>query len=146
VDPGNSVLLDSKGLTRFALHGPIRTYRSPWQSPYVERLIGSIRREYLNHVIVFNAAHLRPVLTRYFAYYHESRTHLSLDRNAPVAREVEPPERGEVIAAAQAVLMSVYRTLRLRGHDPLQTLSSALRTYLQTGHLPPLPAEHAANG
>lgn len=72
--------------------------RSPWQSPYVERLIGSIRRDCLDHVIVLNEAHLRRILARYFAYYDESRTHLSLDRNAPVPRDVEPPERGEVLA------------------------------------------------
>ncbi len=76
-------------------------YRSPWQSPYVERLIGSIRRECLNHVIVFNEAHLLRILTEYFAYYHEARSHLSLDRNAPIAREVKPPSRGRVIAIPQ---------------------------------------------
>ncbi len=72
-------------------------YRSPWQSPYVERLIGSIRRECLNYVIVFNEAHLRRILTSYFAYYHESRAHLSLERNAPVPRRVEHPSEGKVI-------------------------------------------------
>jgi putative transposase len=70
--------------------------RSPWQNPYVERLIGSIRRECLNHVIVINEGHLKRILTVYFEYYHRSRTHLSLDRNAPVPREPEPPERGPV--------------------------------------------------
>jgi len=73
-------------------------YRSPWQSPYVERLIGSIRSECLDHVIVFNEAHLIRILTSYLAYYREARTHLSLDRNAPIPREVEPPSRGRVIA------------------------------------------------
>jgi putative transposase len=73
-------------------------YRPPWQSPYVERLIGSIRRECLEHVIVFNEAHLPRILTSYFAYHHESRTHLSLDRNAPVPRRVEPPGNGGVVA------------------------------------------------
>ena len=73
-------------------------YRSPWQSAYVERLIGSIRRDCLDHVIVTSESHLRRILTSYFAYYHESRTHLSLDRNAPVPREVEPPSNGRVIA------------------------------------------------
>jgi len=76
-------------------------YRSPWQSPYVERLIGSIRRECLDHMIVLNEAHLRRILTSCFAHYHESRTHLSLDRNAPTPREVEPPSRGRVIAVPQ---------------------------------------------
>ncbi len=60
--------------------------RSPWQSPFVERLIGSIRRECLDHVIVLNEAHLIRILTSYFGYYHKSRTHLSLNRNAPDPR------------------------------------------------------------
>jgi putative transposase len=77
------------------------TLRSPWQSPYVERLIGSIRRECLDHVIVFNEAHLRRILRSYFAYYHEARTHLSLDRNAPISRRVEHPSEGKVIAIPQ---------------------------------------------
>ena len=75
--------------------------RSPWQSPYVERIIGSIRRECLEHVIVLNERHLRRILFSYFAYYHESRAHLSLDRNSPILREIEPPERGKVIAIPQ---------------------------------------------
>ncbi|MFQ5494031.1 MAG: integrase core domain-containing protein [Phycisphaerae bacterium] len=75
--------------------------RSPWQNPYVERIIGSIRRECLNHVIVLNDRHLRRILRSYFAYYHESRTHLSLNRNSPMAREIEPPERGRVVAIPQ---------------------------------------------
>ncbi len=76
-------------------------YRSPWQSPYVERLIGSIRRECLDHCIVLNERHLRQFLTDYFDYYHHARAHLSLDRNSPVARDVEPPDRGRVIAIPQ---------------------------------------------
>ncbi len=55
----------------------------PWQSPYVERLIGSIRRECLDHVLVLNRAHLHRVLESYFAYYHASRCHLGLDKDAP---------------------------------------------------------------
>ena len=79
----------------------VTAYRSPWQSPYVERIIGSIRRECLNHVIVLNEVHLRRILASYFDYYHESRAHLSLDRNAPVPRRVERPSEGEVIAIPQ---------------------------------------------
>ena len=75
--------------------------RSPWQNPFAERVIGSIRRDCLDHVIVLSEAHLRRILTRYFAYYHESRTHLSLDRNAPVPRRVERPSEGEVVAILQ---------------------------------------------
>ena len=75
--------------------------RSPWQNPYVERLIGTIRRECLDHTIVLNEAHLMRILTNYFAYYHESRTHQSLGNNAPIPRSVEPPEQGNVISIAQ---------------------------------------------
>ena len=76
-------------------------YRSPWQSPYVERMIGSIRRECLDHVIVFDETHLMRILAAYFEYYHKSRTHLSLDRNAPIPREVEPPSQGRILAIPQ---------------------------------------------
>jgi putative transposase len=79
----------------------IIAYRSRCQSPYVERLIGSIRRECLDHVIVFNERHLLRILTAYFMYYPEARTHLPLERNAPNSREVEPPGRGRVIAIPQ---------------------------------------------
>jgi len=70
--------------------------RSPWQNPYVERIVGSLRRECLNHFIVLNERHLRRILHSYLEYYHEHRTHLSLNRNSPIEREVE--EKGEVIS------------------------------------------------
>jgi transposase InsO family protein len=63
--------------------------RSPWQNGYVERLIGSIRRECLDHMIVFGEAHLRRILRSYAAYYNESRTHRSLNKDAPVHRATE---------------------------------------------------------
>jgi putative transposase len=72
--------------------------QSPWQNPFAERLIGSIRRECLDHVLVLGERHLRRTLTRYFAYYHEARTHLSLDKDAPDGRSVERPDRGRVIS------------------------------------------------
>ena len=72
--------------------------RSPWQNPYVERVIGSVRRECLDHVVVFNANHLRRVLKSYLRYYHVSRTHLALGKDAPDARTVEPPNLGRVVA------------------------------------------------
>ena len=75
--------------------------RCPWQSPYVERLIGSIRRDCFDHVIVLSESHLMRILKDYFAYYHESRTHQSLKNNAPNPRSVEPPERGKVISIPQ---------------------------------------------
>ena len=75
--------------------------RSPWQSPYVERLIGSIRCKYLNHLIVRNERYLLRILRSYSAYYHEDRAHLSLDCNSPVPRDIELPNRGKVIAIPQ---------------------------------------------
>src|SRR5262249_48928069 len=72
--------------------------RSPWQNPSCERLIGSIRREVLDQVIVLNERHLKRVLSAYIAYYHRFRTHLSLEMDGPHPRAVEPPEIGEVIA------------------------------------------------
>jgi hypothetical protein len=75
--------------------------RSPWQSPYVERLIGSIRRECLDHVIVLNQAHLHRLLKAYLAYYHRSRTHLGLDKDAPSPRPVQGPNAGNIVALPQ---------------------------------------------
>ncbi|MHC4405849.1 MAG: integrase core domain-containing protein, partial [Planctomycetota bacterium] len=75
--------------------------RSPWQNPYCERVIGSIRRECLNHVIVLSERHLYRILADYFDYYHNSRPHLSLDRNSPTPREVEPPSQGKVVSIPQ---------------------------------------------
>ena len=74
---------------------------SPWQNPFYERLIGSIRRECLDHVIVLNERHLMRVLRSYACYYDSSRTHRSLDDDCPDPRPVEPPEMGDVIAIAQ---------------------------------------------
>jgi transposase InsO family protein len=88
-------------LERMGVEEVLIAPRSPWQSPYVERLIGSIRRECLDHVIVFDEAHLRRVLGSYFSYYHTSRTHRSLGGNAPHPRAVEPPGRGRVVAVPQ---------------------------------------------
>ena len=63
--------------------------RSPWQNGYAERLIGSIRRECIDHVVVLGERHLRHVLLSYLQYYNETRTHLSLDKDAPIPRAVE---------------------------------------------------------
>jgi len=70
---------------------------SPWQNPFAERLIGSIRRECLNHVLVLDERHLRRILARYFSYYHRARTHLALDKDAPDVRPVELPEAGRIV-------------------------------------------------
>ena len=73
--------------------------QSPWQNPYAERLIGSIRRECLNHYIILNARHLKRTLSSYFRYYHESRTHLSLNKQCPFPREVL--KVGKIVAIPQ---------------------------------------------
>jgi len=74
--------------------------RSPWQRAYVERVIGSIRRECLDHVIVFNENSLRRTLNSYFDYYHRSRTHLSLGKDSPEPRAIQP-KMGPVAAVPQ---------------------------------------------
>ena len=74
---------------------------SPWQNGYCERLIGAIRRECLDHLVVLNERHLLQVLRSYASYYHASRTHRGLDGDSPDGRPVEPPARGKVIAYPQ---------------------------------------------
>ncbi len=74
--------------------------RSPWQNPYVERVIGSFRRECLNHVIVIDERHLRRLVRAYIQYYHSSRTHLSLSKDSPDMRPVSR-ENGNVVAFPQ---------------------------------------------
>jgi transposase InsO family protein len=71
--------------------------RSPWQNPFAERLIGSIRRESLNHVLVLGERHLRRILARYFAYYHSARTHLAHQKDPPDGRPIEPPALGRIV-------------------------------------------------
>src|SRR5467141_2454693 len=75
--------------------------RSPWQRAYIERVIGSVRRECLDHVIVFHESSLRRTLNSYFDYYHRSRTHLSLGKDSPEPRAIQPPEMGSVVALPQ---------------------------------------------
>jgi putative transposase len=74
---------------------------SPWQNPYAERLIGSLRRECLDHVIILSQSHLRRVLARYVSYYHGARMHLSLENDAPAPRRIHAPTEGRVVAFAE---------------------------------------------
>jgi len=74
---------------------------SPWQNPYVERLIGSMRRECLDHVVVLSQRHLRRILTRYLTYYHGARTHLSLEKDAPTPRRIHHTTEGPVVEFAE---------------------------------------------
>ena len=71
--------------------------RSPWQNPFCERVIGSVRRECLDHLIILSESHLRHILHEYFRYYHESRTHLSLGKDAPTPRTLAPGQ-GHLVA------------------------------------------------
>ncbi|MFZ0679444.1 integrase core domain-containing protein [Candidatus Binatus sp.] len=72
--------------------------RSPWQNPYVERVIGSIRRECLDHIVIFNERHLRRVLSSYADYYQRTRTHLSLEKDCPDSRPIQHRSVGRVVA------------------------------------------------
>ena len=72
--------------------------RSPWQNPFAERVIGTFRRELFDHVIVLKETHLRRRLRSYLRYYHGSRTHLALEKDAPEPRAVEPPAHGRIVA------------------------------------------------
>jgi len=82
---------------RMGLREVLTASQSPWQNPFAERLIGSIRRECLNHVLVLGERHLRRILTRYFAYYHQARTHLALDKDAPDLRPIQRPSTGQIV-------------------------------------------------
>ena len=75
--------------------------RAPWQNAFVERVIGSIRRECLDHVLVLNERHLRRLMRAYLAYYNSSRPHQALENNSPVPREVQPPSRGRIRAVPE---------------------------------------------
>jgi putative transposase len=72
--------------------------RSPWQNPFAERLIGSVRRECLDHVIVLSEEHLRKTLKAYFRYYNECRPHESLGKNSPTPRAIESGRKGPVLS------------------------------------------------
>jgi putative transposase len=80
------------------IHEVLCTPRSPWQRAYVERVIGSIRRECLDHVLVFHETSLRCILRSYLDYYHRSRTHLSLGKDSPEPRSIQPEPLGRVVA------------------------------------------------
>jgi putative transposase len=87
--------------TGMGIHEVLTAPRSPWQNAYAERVIGSIRRECLDHVIVVNETGLARVLSRYLAYYHHSRTHLSLAKDSPKRRPIARPAIGPIVAIPQ---------------------------------------------
>ncbi len=86
-------------IASLAIDEVITAPRSPWQNPFVERVIGSIRRDCLDHVIVLNERHLRRILREYLSYYHTCRTHLSLNKDAPESRRVESPTSRKIVAS-----------------------------------------------
>jgi transposase InsO family protein len=71
--------------------------RSPWQNPYAERVIGSVRRECLDHMIILGERHLKRILGSYAEYYHSVRTHLSLEKDTPHGRPVQSPAQGKIV-------------------------------------------------
>jgi putative transposase len=75
--------------------------RSPWQNACAERVIGSIRRECPDHIVIFNERHLRLVLSSYVDCYQRTRKHLSLGKNCPVSRPIQPPGVGRVVDTPQ---------------------------------------------
>ena len=99
--------------------------RSPWQNAYVERVIGSIRRECLDQLLMFNGRHLRRVLSAYVDYYHRTRTHLSLDKDCPDSRPVMPPRIGRVVTIPQVGgLHHRYERLWIPAHQWSHGVSS----------------------
>jgi putative transposase len=95
--------------------------QSPWQNAFVERFIGSVRRDCLDHVIVFNEAGLLRLMTLYRAYYEQSRTHLSLDKDAPIPRPIMLASDGAVVVAVPEAVRALVPPAfgarqRLRSH------------------------------
>jgi transposase InsO family protein len=84
--------------------------RSPWQNGHVERLIGSVRRECLDHLIIFNEAHLRRVLYAYAGYYNSIRTHLALNKDTRLGRPIQPEDRIRAVPKVGGLHCSYVRT------------------------------------
>ena len=74
---------------KFGIDEIVAAYRCPWQNGYCERVIGSIKRECLDHVIILNESHLRSILRDYFSYYNKYRTHLGINKDSPEGRPVQ---------------------------------------------------------
>jgi putative transposase len=96
-----STAVSSRKMWKLGIKEVLSAPRSPWQRAYVERVIGTIRRECLDHVIVLNEASLYRHVKSFLAYYNESRTHLSLAKDTPEPRPVHPPAIGAVVAIPQ---------------------------------------------
>jgi putative transposase len=91
----------------------VTAYCSPWPNGYVERLIGSIRRECLDYMIVLSERRLRRILQAYFVYYYTFCTHMGLNNDCPIPRAVQPPEMGQFFATP--MLGGLHHQYRRRG-------------------------------
>jgi transposase InsO family protein len=87
----------------------VTSYRSPWQNGYVERLIGSIRRECLDHLIIINETHLRGILHGYIRYYNAQRTHLGINKDSPATRELQAEGEIDTIEVANGLHHFYFR-------------------------------------
>ncbi|MDQ7818053.1 MAG: integrase core domain-containing protein [Melioribacteraceae bacterium] len=99
----------SQAVSDFGIREIITAYRSPWQTGYCERVIGSIRREFLDHVIVWNENHLRKLLKDYFHYYNYQRTHLSLEKDSPEPRPTQVIGKIDKVAVANGLHNYYFR-------------------------------------
>ena len=95
-------------IKRFGLKDKPTAFRSPWQNGICERVIGTLRRECLDHIIVLNENHLTSVLTEYIDYYNTSRTHMSLDKDSPVHRPVQA--KGKIVS--KPILSGLHHVYR----------------------------------
>ena len=122
------------------------TYRTTAGASSIKRLIGTIRRQCTDHVIVLNEQHLRRLLRSYVDYYHPSRSHRSLDDNCPLPREVEPPDMGEVMhsrkSAAYTIATAAAR--RERAANPTE-LGAATTLELRPPGVAPLGSRFLAD-
>jgi transposase InsO family protein len=103
---GNNVRLRIQSL---GIKEVLTAFQSPWQNPYAQRLIGSIRTECLNHFVVLNPRHLKATLSCYFRYYHQSRSHLSLGKQCPFPRQVS--SSGESFPFPNSVVFIIVMNL-----------------------------------
>jgi hypothetical protein len=103
--------LFKKNVSDFGINEIVTAYRSPWQNGYCERVIGSIRREFLDHFIVINESHLRKLLKEYFHYYNYQRTHLGLNKDAPESRLVQVSGKIEKVAVANGLHNYYFRNV-----------------------------------
>src|SRR5262249_37039963 len=114
------------------IHEVLSAPRSPWQRAYVERVIGSIRKECLDHVIVFNEESLRRTLRAYFSYYHRSRLHLSLDKDSPDARPVPVGRQNDRFSRSWRTASSVRARRLITFSGDCLNVSGGRRSCLST--------------